>query len=143
MKNRKPIKVAFPHMGNVYIGWAAALKKLGVEPLIPPRTSKRTLELANKYSPESICLPYKLVLGNFLQAIEKDVDYVSMISSPGICRLGEYGQSIKHVLTEMGHGDKYKELQLYDGFAGMYRFLSEISDGNPVAIAKAINIAIR
>ena len=143
MKNKKPIKVAFPHMGNVYIGWAAALKKLGVEPLIPPRTSKRTLELANKYSPESICLPYKLVLGNFLQAIEKDVDYVAMISSPGICRLGEYGQSIKHVLTEMGHGDKYKELQLYDGFSGMYRFLSEISDGNPVSIAKAINIAIR
>lgn len=143
MKNKKPIKVAFPHMGNVYIGWAAALKKMGVEPLVPPRTSKRTLELANKYSPESICLPYKLVLGNFLQAIEKDVDYVAMISSPGICRLGEYGQSIKHVLTEMGHGDKYLELQLYDGFNGMYRFLSEISDGNPVAIVKAINIAIR
>lgn len=130
-------------MGNVYIGWAAALKKLGVEPLVPPRTSKKTLELANKYSPESICLPYKMVLGNFLQAIEKDVDYVAMISSPGICRLGEYGQSIKHVLTEMGHGDKYLELQLYDGFNGMYRFLSEISDGNPVAIVKAINIAIR
>ena len=143
MKNKKPIKVAFPHMGNVYIGWAAALKKMGVEPLVPPRTSKRTLELANKYSPESICLPYKLVLGNFLQAIEKDVDYVAMISSPGICRLGEYGQSIKHVLTEMGYGDKYLELQLYDGFNGMYRFLSEISDGNPVAIVKAINIAIR
>ena len=143
MKNKKPIKVAFPHMGNVYIGWAAALKKMGVEPLVPPRTSKRTLELANKYSPESICLPYKLVLGNFLQAIEKDVDYVAMISSPGICRLGEYGQSIKHVLTEMGHGDKYLELQLYDGFNGMYRFLAEISDGNPVAIVKAINIAIR
>lgn len=143
MKNKKPLKVAFPHMGNVYIGWAAALKKLGVEPLVPPRTSKKTLELANKYSPESICLPYKMVLGNFLQAIEKDVDYVAMISSPGICRLGEYGQSIKHVLTEMGHGDKYLELQLYDGFNGMYRFLSEISDGNPVAIVKAINIAIR
>ena len=130
-------------MGNVYIGWAAALKKLGVEPLVPPRTSKKTLELANKYSPESICLPYKMVLGNFLQAIEKDVDYVAMISSPGICRLGEYGQSIKHVLTEMGYGNKYIELQLYDGFNGMYKFLSEISDGNPVAIVKAINIAIR
>ena len=143
MKNKEPIKVAFPHMGNVYIGWAAALKKLGVEPLVPPRTSKKTLELANKYSPESICLPYKMVLGNFLQAIEKDVDYVAMISSPGICRLGEYGQSIKHVLTEMGYGNKYIELQLYDGFNGMYKFLSEISDGNPVAIVKAINIAIR
>ena len=144
MKDKKPIKVAFPHMGNVYIGWAAALKKLGVEPLVPPRTNKRTLELANKYSPESICLPYKLVLGNFLQAIEKGVDYVAMISSPGICRLGEYGQSIQHVLTEMGHGSKYCELQLYDGFNGMYRFLTELSGvKNPVILAKAINIAIR
>lgn len=143
MKNKKPIKVAFPHMGNVYIGWAAALKKLGVEPLIPPRTNKRTLELSNKYSPESICLPYKLVLGNFLQAIENGADYVAMISSPGICRLGEYGQSIKYVLNEMGHGDKYIELQLYDGFNGMYKFLSELSNGNPVSVVKAINIAIR
>ena len=30
-QDKKPIKVAFPHMGNVYIGWAAALKKMGVE----------------------------------------------------------------------------------------------------------------
>ena len=131
-------------MGNVYIGWAAALKKLGVEPLVPPRTNKRTLELANKYSPESICLPYKLVLGNFLQAIEKGADYVAMISSPGICRLGEYGQSIQHVLKEMGYESKYRELQLYDGFNGMYRFLTELTGvKNPVMLAKAINIAIR
>ena len=66
MKNKRPIKVAFPHMGNVYIAWASALKKLGVEPFIPPYSSKKTLELGTKYSPDSICLPYKLILGNFL-----------------------------------------------------------------------------
>ena len=144
MKNKTPIKVAFPHMGNVYIAWSAALKKLGVEPFIPPHTSKKTLEVAAKYSPESICLPYKMVLGNFLQAIEKGVDYVAMISSPGICRLGEYGQSIKNVLKDLGYEDKYTELQLYDGFKGMYSFLTELSGiKNPVILAKAINIAVR
>lgn len=143
MKKKTPIKVAFPHMGNVYIAWASALRKLGVEPVIPPKTNKRTLEMASKHSPESICLPYKTVLGNFLQAIEGGADYVAMISSPGICRLGEYGQSIKYVLKEMGYEDKYIELQLYDGFQGMYKFLSELSGGNPVLIVKAINIAIR
>lgn len=144
MKNKTPIKVAFPHMGNVYIAWSAALKKLGVEPFIPPHTSKKTLEMAAKYSPESICLPYKMVLGNFLQAIEKGADYVAMISSPGICRLGEYGQSIKNVLKDLGYEDKYTELQLYDGFKGMYSFLTELSGvKNPVLLAKAINIAVR
>ena len=144
MKNKTPIKVAFPHMGNVYIAWSAALKKLGVEPFIPPHTSKKTLEVAAKYSPESICLPYKMVLGNFLQAIEKGADYVAMISSPGICRLGEYGQSIKNVLKDLGYEDKYTELQLYDGFKGMYTFLTQLSGvKNPVILAKAINIAVR
>ncbi len=144
MKDKKPVKAAFPHMGNVYIAWAAALKKLGVEPFIPPHTNKKTLELASKYSPDSICLPYKLVLGNFLEAIENGVDYVAMISSPGICRLGEYGQSIKNVLKDLGYEDKYTEMQLYDGFKGMYKFLSELSGcKNPIIIAKAINIAVR
>lgn len=143
-KEKKIIKVAFPHMGNVYIAWAAALKKLGVEPLIPPHTNKKTLELASKYSPDSICLPYKLVLGNFLQAIEKDVDYVAMISSPGICRLGEYGQSIKNILKDLGYESKYKELQLYDGFKGMYKFMKELTNvKNPILIIKAIHIAVR
>lgn len=144
MKNKKQIKVAFPHMGNVYIAWAAALKKLGVQPVIPPKTSKKTLELASKYSPDSICLPYKLVLGNFLQAIENGADYVAMISSPGICRLGEYGQSIKNVLKDLGHEKKYTELQLYDGFNGMYKFLTKLSGvKNPIILMKAINIAVR
>ncbi|MBQ4123858.1 CoA protein activase [bacterium] len=145
MKQDKKIKkVAFPHMGHVYIAWAAALKKLGVEPLVPPYSSKKTLELGTKYSPDSICLPYKLILGNFLQAIEKDVDYVAMISSPGICRLGEYGQSIRNILKDLGYGSKYIELQLYDGFKGMYKFLNELSSSkNPIPIIKAINIALR
>ena len=144
MSEKKIIKVAFPHMGNVYIAWAAALKKLGIEPLIPPMSAKKTLELGTKYSPDSICLPYKLILGNFLQAIEKDVDYVAMISSPGICRLGEYGQSIKNVLKDLGYESKYVELQLYDGFKGMYKFLTELSGvKNPFILIEAINMAVR
>ena len=143
-KERMVKKIAFPHMGNVYIGWASALKKLGVEPFVPPYSSKRTLELGGKYSPDSICLPYKLILGNFLQALEGGADYVAMISSPGICRLGEYGQSIRNVLKDLGYESKYVELQLYDGFKGMYKFLNEISDvRNPIIIIKAINIAVR
>ena len=68
-KENKKLKVAFPHMGTVYIAWAAALKKIGVEPFIPPYTSKKTLSLGTKHSPEAICLPYKLILGNFIEAI--------------------------------------------------------------------------
>ena len=143
-EKKKKIKVAFPHMGNIYIAWSAALKKVGVEPFIPPYTSKKTLSLGTKHSPEAICLPYKLILGNFIEAIEGGADYVAMISSPGICRLGEYGSCIKNALCDLGYNTKYIELTLYDGIQGMYRFLKEITGKNdPVLFLRAIIIAIR
>ncbi len=49
-KNKK-LKVAFPHMGTISIAWAAGLRKIGVEPYIPPYTSKKTLSYGTKNSP--------------------------------------------------------------------------------------------
>ena len=147
MKNKetkKIKKVAFPHMGTVYVVWSTALQKLGLEAFIPPKTSKKTLSLGAKYSPEAICLPYKLVLGNFIEASDAGADVVVMITSPGICRLGEYGRIIKHTLEDIKSPAKYIDLDLYDGFKAMYRFLVDISGvKNPFKIIDALNVAIR
>ena len=146
MKNleKKKIKVAFPHMGNIYVAWEMALKTMGIEPYIPPYTSKKTLSLGTKNSPEAICLPYKLILGNFIEAIEGGVDYVSMITSPGICRLGEYGRNIEQVLLDLGYKANYIELSLYDGFKGMIDYLVRLSGSkNYFKIFKAIFLATR
>lgn len=143
-KSNKKKKVAFPHMGLIYVAWSAALRKVGVEPFIPPYTSKKTLSLGTKHSPEAICLPYKLILGNFVEALEGGSDYVAMITSPGICRLGEYGKCIQNALHDLGYDARYIELQLYDGIEGMYRFLRELTEkNNPILFAKAITLAIR
>ncbi len=144
MPKKKKIKVAFPHMGTISIAWAAALRKVGLDAYVPPYTSKRTLSLGTKNSPEAICLPYKLILGNFIEAIEGGADYVAMITSPGICRLGEYGNNIKNTLAELGYKANYIELSLYDGFRGLYRFLKDLTGkNNPIQIIRAINICMR
>ena len=144
MAKKKKIKVAFPHMGTISIAWAAGLKKIGVEPYIPPYTSKKTLSLGTKNSPEAICLPYKLILGNFIEAIEGGADYVAMRTSPGICRLGEYGKNIYDTLKDLGYKANYIELSLYDGIKGLYNFLRDISGKNdPILIMRAINITVR
>lgn len=141
---KKTIKVAFPHMGTIYIAWAAALRKVGVEPFIPPYTSKKTLSLGTKNSPDAICLPYKLILGNFIEAIEGGADYVAMIASPGCCRLGEYGACINNALIDMGYKANYIELTLYDGIKGLYDFLVKVSGKKDyILFTKAIILAIR
>lgn len=143
-EQNKKIKVAFPHMGTIYIAWAAGLRKLDIEPFIPPYTNKKTLSFGTKHSPEAICLPYKLILGNFIEAIEGGTDYVAMISSPGICRLGEYGSSIKNALHDLGYDAKYIELALYDGIKGMYNFAKEITGKNdPMLFIRAILATIK
>lgn len=143
-KQERKKKVAFPHMGLIYVAWSAALRKVGVEPFIPPYTSKKTLSLGTKHSPEAICLPYKLILGNFVEALDGGTDYVAMITSPGICRLGEYGKCIQNALHDLGYDARYIELQLYDGIKGMYKFLQELTGkNNPVLFTSAIILAIR
>lgn len=141
-KNQKK-KVSFPHMGTISYAWSAALRIIGCEPYVEPYTSKKSLSLGTKHSPEAICLPYKLILGNFIEAIEGGTDYVAMITSPGCCRLGEYGKCIENALNDLGYETKYLELQLYDGVKGMYNFLKAASGkNNPALFMRAIIIAI-
>ena len=143
-EEKKRVKVAFPHMGTICIGWAAALRKVGIEPYIPPYTSKKTLSYGTKYSPEAVCLPYKLILGNFIEAIEGGVDYVAMITSPGICRLGEYGTNIQETLSDLGYHANYIELSLYDGIKGLFDFLKRLTGKNdPILFSRAIVLITR
>lgn len=136
-------KISFPHMGTISYAWASALRIIGCEPHIEPYTSKKTLSLGTKHAPEAICLPYKLILGNFIEAIEGGTDYVAMITSPGCCRLGEYGKCIANALKDLGYEAKYLELQLYEGIKGMYNFLKVASGkNNPLLFIRAIFIAI-
>ena len=143
-EEKKRVKVAFPHMGTICIGWAAALRKVGIEPYIPPYTSKKTLSYGTKYSPEAVCLPYKLILGNFVEAIEGGVDYVAMITSPGICRLGEYGTNIQETLSDLGYHANHIELSLYDGIKGLFDFLKRLTGKNdPILFSRAIVLITR
>ncbi|MBR1943323.1 CoA protein activase [bacterium] len=144
MEKDKKVKVAFPHMGTISIAWAAAMRKFGFEPYVPPYTSKKTLSLGVKNAPEAVCLPYKLILGNFIEAIEGGTDYVAMLTSPGCCRLGVYGINIQSALADLGYETKYIELSLYDGIKGLFDFFKNLSGKNDyIAAAKASLMMIR
>jgi len=130
-------------MGTIYIVIASLIRSLGGEVIIPPKTSKKTLSLGTKYSPEAICLPYKLLLGNYIEAIEHGAEAVIMINSPGICRLGEYSTTIRNALDDLGYKIKYIDLDLYKGkFAEMMKCLKMVTGNtNIFSIANAINLA--
>jgi len=132
-------------MGNLAIGVSGALKVLGADVVEPPYTNKRTLSLGAKYSPEAICLPYKLVLGNYIEAIEAGAEAILMIDSPGTCRLGQYSNIARTALTDLGYNNvefvnfdlyKGKLLEIYSGFKHV------TGNGNPLDLIYAVRIGV-
>ncbi len=118
------MKITFPHMGNVYIAGKAILEDLGQNVVIPPKCSKRTLELGTKYSPETICLPLKINIGNYIESIEKGADTIIITGSCGPCRFGYYSVLEREILKDLG----------YDVNVVVF----DVLEGNPIEYIKNI-----
>ena len=62
------MKLSFPHMGNTEILLKDLFRRTGIEVVVPPPTSEKTLKLGVKCAPEFACLPLKATIGNFIEA---------------------------------------------------------------------------
>ncbi len=96
-------KVTFPHMGELNISVKTFLQELGFEVVVPPKISKKTLDLGMKYGPEFACLPFKINLGNFIEALEEGANIIIMGGGCGPCRFGYYGEVQREILQELGY----------------------------------------
>ncbi|MGE5619348.1 MAG: hypothetical protein ACM3US_08830 [Sphingomonadaceae bacterium] len=97
------MKVTFPHAGQAWVPLSTVFAKAGVECIVPPLTSKQTLSLGVKYSPEWVCLPFKLNLGNFIEGLEAGADTLLYVAGPGLCRLGYYAKVADQILRDAGY----------------------------------------
>ncbi|MEO0053824.1 MAG: acyl-CoA dehydratase activase-related protein, partial [candidate division WOR-3 bacterium] len=64
------MRVAFPYMGDIRLVLEPILRKLGAEVVVPPEPNRETVARGAQLAPETICLPFKVTLGNILQALE-------------------------------------------------------------------------
>ncbi|MGE5391718.1 MAG: CoA protein activase [Deltaproteobacteria bacterium] len=108
------MRVSFPHMGNVYIPLKALLEGIHVDVVAPPPITARTLELGVKYSPECACLPLKINVGNFVEALENGADTIVMAGGWGPCRFGYYAQVEREILRDLGYNFKMVVLEAPD-----------------------------
>jgi len=97
------MRIGVPHMGNLYIPLKALLERLELDFVIPPVNNQHTLSLGVRYSPEGMCIPFKLTLGNLIEAAEAGADTLLMPAGSGICRLGYYAKTQEQVLHSLGY----------------------------------------
>ncbi|HZK25409.1 MAG TPA: 2-hydroxyacyl-CoA dehydratase [Oscillospiraceae bacterium] len=97
------MKVTFPHMGSLSIALEGLLTDLGLEIVIPPPITKKTINLGVLNAPEFACFPLKITLGNFIEGLEAGADTVVMLGGTGPCRLGYYAEVQKEILRDLGY----------------------------------------
>jgi len=122
------VRIGIPHMGNMHIPLKALFERLDVDYVIPPVNNRRTLSLGVKYSPEGLCIPFKLTLGNMIEAAELGADTLLMAGGSGICRLGYYAKTQEQILHDLGYNIEIIQLGVSQrklfGFLEMIKRLS-------------------
>lgn len=66
-----------------------------------PEPTKRTVELGSRNSSDSVCAPFKHILGDYLEALELGADVLVQFAGP--CRLGYYGELQESILRDLGY----------------------------------------
>ncbi|KUO61440.1 MAG: hypothetical protein APF84_09060 [Gracilibacter sp. BRH_c7a] len=108
----KKLKASFPHLGSYHAPLEVFFTAgFGVDYIVPPPITKRTLEIGSRYSPDYVCAPFKYHLGNFIETIEAGAN--TLVQSSGVCRLGYYGELHEQILQDLGYKVHFVNLAKY------------------------------
>jgi predicted nucleotide-binding protein (sugar kinase/HSP70/actin superfamily) len=97
------VKVTYGHMGTLTPIMEMILEELGHESITPNRPTRQTLALGAKYSPEFACIPFKIVLGTYLESLKRGADTLASGGGYGPCRAGLYGELHGRILRDLGY----------------------------------------
>jgi predicted nucleotide-binding protein (sugar kinase/HSP70/actin superfamily) len=126
------MRVALPHMGSLYIAFRAAFERLGVEYVVPPRITQHTMSLAVKHSPEGLCIPFKLTLGNLIEVAELGADTLLLPGGYGTCRMGYYARVQERIIRDLGHDIEMVQLGVSEQkFLGLLRMIKKLANNAP------------
>lgn len=139
------MKVTFPHMGNICISAKIFFDGLGIEYIVPPINNKTALELGTACSPEEICLPFKIMMGNYLQSIEAGADTILLVGSCGPCRFGEYCELQMNILKKMGYDVKFIVMDCPNGIGNkeLMKRINSLVSGSTKSKGEKTRAALR
>lgn len=134
------MKITFPNFGNAQFAAKAIFDDLQIEYVLPTPGNHKELELGASVSPEEICLPFKIMLGGFIESIEKGADTILIPGSCGPCRFGEYCELQMNILKSLGHNTDFIVID-YPKSIGMNEFINRIKKIKPGKDISGKNIA--
>lgn len=131
------MRITFPYIGYYSPVFINLFKKLGHDVVPPLRPSKRTLDLGTKYAPEFACLPLKILLGTYIEALEMGADTIVSTGGIGPCRAGYYTRLQEKILRSLGY--KFKMYTIEPPKGHMLDLLKILSSFVRVPVTKVFD----
>ncbi|MDI6703697.1 MAG: CoA protein activase [bacterium] len=129
-------------MGNLYIVLKPLFENLGISVVTPSKPNKECLKLGARLSPEWVCLPFKVNLGNLIDALDKGADTLLSVSGAWACRFGYYGRVQHKILHDLGY--RFESIILGNSKIGVFERIREINGGKTISnIIKGVRIALK
>jgi predicted nucleotide-binding protein (sugar kinase/HSP70/actin superfamily) len=129
------MKITFPHMGSSPIAFKMLVEKLGHECVMPNKPSEKTLSLGSHYAPEFACIPFKILLGTYLESIERGAEMIITSGGTGPCRAGYYGVLHEKILKDLGYDIDFVVLEPpQKKTMDFIKKLAKISRGNSLPV---------
>jgi len=100
-KLRQP--VGFPYLGTLVPVATELLNTLGNEVVPPTRPTRRTINLGVSSSPEFACFPLKILMGTYLELVQRGAATIVATGGVGPCRAGLYAPLHEKMLRSMGY----------------------------------------
>lgn len=101
--------IAFPHLGTYYRPIKKMVKALtNMDVLDTPPITKKTIALGSKHSPDSVCVPFKYNLGNFIEAL--DMGATIILQAGGGCRYRYYAEVQETILKDLGYDFRFIQI---------------------------------
>ena len=129
-------KVSFPRVGIYTEVGVKFFRSLGLEVIEPKPVGKKILEKGVLHSPEMMCLPYKIVLSSFIQALEEGADTLVMYNSQGFCRFRCYYVLAETALRDMGYKFEMVVPKAKNLFSWVFKLAPGFSPGKIIKIVK-------
>ncbi|MDI6814616.1 MAG: acyl-CoA dehydratase activase-related protein [Dehalococcoidales bacterium] len=130
-KGREQEKISvlgIPNLGDKFAAFRKIVQELDIRLVVPPVT-RHTLSLGTRYSPEFVCLPFKGILGTFIECLEQGADTLFMVTSFNACRMGYYAKVQEQILHDLGYDFKFLKFHSSEkGLIGVLRAIKRLSN---------------
>ena len=107
------MSISFPHVGTfTYVMESICYEMNRKDVIVPSKPSHKTKQLGSRHSPEWMCTPFKMLLGSFLEVLDRGAFELIGTLFIDYCRFGYYTPLFELILDDLGYDFEFLYMNL-------------------------------